>query len=70
MLLRDKDCSEVNQRDLVASWARLMLYSHLDNDDDDDIIIIIIIIVASIIAHLHLLKSNKNNKKASRHVYQ
>ena len=67
MLLRDKDCSEVNQRDLVASWARLMLYSHLDNDDD---IIIIIIIVASIIAHLHLLKSNKNNKKASRHVYQ
>lgn len=69
MLLRDKDCSEVNQRDLVASWARLMLYSHLDNDDDDDKIIIIII-VASIIAHLHLLKSNKNNKKASRHVYQ
>ena len=49
MLLRDKDCSEVNQRDLVASWARLMLYSHLDNDGDDDKIIIIII-VASIIA--------------------
>jgi hypothetical protein len=69
MLLRDKDCSEVNQRDLVASWARLMLYSHLDNDGDDDKIIIIII-VASIIAHLRLLKSNKNNKKASRHVYQ
>jgi hypothetical protein len=67
MLLRDKDCSEVNQRDLVASWARLMLYSHLDNDDDDKIIIII---VASIIAHPRLLKSNKNNKKRGRHVYE
>jgi hypothetical protein len=38
----NKDCSGLNQRNIVASWTRLMLYSHLDNDDDDKIIIIIV----------------------------
>jgi hypothetical protein len=32
----NKDCSGLNQRNIVASWTRLMLYSHLDNNDDDD----------------------------------
>ena len=37
----NKDCSGLDQRNIVASWTRLMLYSHLDNNDDDDKIITI-----------------------------
>jgi hypothetical protein len=33
-MLTDKGCSGLNQRNLIASWTRLVLYSRLDSDDD------------------------------------
>lgn len=49
---------------LVLDSCYTAISNNDDDDDDDDKIITIIITIVARYCHLHLLKHNKNNKKA------